>query len=37
MTHMQPLQGKVGVELYGVDLQIDLGQIASLIKDYPIG
>lgn len=37
MPHMQPLQGKVGVELYDGELQIDLDQIVPLIRDYPIG
>lgn len=35
LPHMYPLDGKVGVELYDGELEIDLGQIAPLIQDYP--
>lgn len=36
LPHMYPLEGKVGVELYDGELEIDLGQIAPLIQDYPV-
>ena len=35
IPHMYPLEGKVGVELYDGELQIDLDQLAELIRDYP--
>lgn len=37
LPHMQPLEGKAGLALYDEELQVDLGQIASLIQDYPEG
>ena len=37
VPHMYPLAGRVGVELYDGELQIDLDQIASLIQEYPDG
>lgn len=36
IPHMYPLEGKVGVALYDGELEIDLGQIAPLIQDYPV-
>lgn len=35
LPHMYPLESKVGMELYDKELEIDLDEIASLIKDYP--
>ena len=37
LPHMYPLEGKVGLALYDEELQIDLGEVASLIQDYPEG
>lgn len=37
VPHMQPLQGKAGLELYDGELLIDLDEIAALIRDYPQG
>ena len=34
-AHIQPLQGKRGFALYDEELQIDLDEIAQLIKEYP--
>ena len=34
-AHIQPLQGKRGFALYDEELQIDLDEIAQLIRDYP--
>lgn len=35
VPHIQPLRGKAGLALYDGGLQIDLDEIASLIRDYP--
>jgi len=35
LPHMYPLEGKVGLTLYGEDLQIDLNKLNTLIQDYP--
>ncbi len=37
LPHMQPLEGQAGLALYDGELQIDLGKLASLIRDYPEG
>lgn len=37
LPHMQPLEGQAGLALYDGELQIDLGELASLIQDYPEG
>lgn len=35
IPHLHSLEGKVGLALYDEELQIDLGEIAALIQEYP--